>query len=76
MKAKKAIANALKQRRKELNMSAEDVIKELSYRGITLKEVTLYGYENAVSSPNVNTFLALCAIYHIENVMEYFGDCV
>lgn len=76
MKAKKAIANVLKQRRKELNMTIEDVVKELSYRGINIKDVTLYGYENAVSSPNVNTFIALCAIYHIENVMEYFGNCV
>ena len=73
MKAKKALANALKARRKELNMTAEDVVSALAAKGIAIKEVTLYGYENAVSAPNVQTFLSLCAIYQIDDIMQYFG---
>ena len=73
MRANKAIAAALKQRRIELHMSVEDVINALADRGVHLKPVTLYGYENAVSSPNAQTFLYLCAIYHIDDIVNYFG---
>lgn len=73
MKADKAIANALKDRRKELKLSIPDVVASLGDRGITISETTLYGYENAVSAPNVRVFLALCSIYEIDDIMEYFG---
>lgn len=73
MRANKAIAAALKQRRNELHMTPEEVINALADRGIHLKPVTLYGYENAVSTPNAQTFLYLCAIYQIDDIIGYFG---
>lgn len=73
MKATKTIANALKRRRKELNMSAEEVVTALAGYGINIKEATLYGYENAVATPNAQTLLWLCAIYQIDDILNYFG---
>ena len=72
MKAKKALANALKNRRNELNMSVEDVINALADNGTYIKPATLYGYENAVATPNVQIFLQLCRIYQIDDILGYF----
>ena len=73
MRANKAIAEALKRRRNELNLTPEDVVNALADKGINIKPVTLYGYENAVSTPNAQTFLRLCAIYQIDDIMGFFG---
>lgn len=63
----------LKRKREMLGLSAEEVINKLSKRGIDISAKTLYGYENGVSTPRVNTFIALCDIYHINDIMGEFG---
>ena len=67
------ISLLLKQTRSLLGMKGEDVVEQLKSRGINISVKTLYGYENSVSMPNVNTFIALCDIYRIENIKESLG---
>ena len=67
---KKQIADLLKDKRLERDLKGSEVVRQLkqSY-DIELSDKTLYGYENGVSSPNIPTFLALCKIYEIEDVI-------
>lgn len=74
MVSSKSIADALKRRRAELHLSAEEVVAALSEAGYSVSKKTLYGWENDVSSPNVRIFLKLCEIYQIEDIMNFFID--
>ena len=56
----------LKQLRSASGLSGRDVARKLALYGISLSEKTLYGYENGVSMPNADVFLALCSIYDCE----------
>jgi hypothetical protein len=38
--------------------------------GIDISAKSLWGYENLVSAPSIQTFLALCKIYEIEDVLS------
>lgn len=67
------ISCILKQKRNELGLTPQDVIAALKERGIEIKEKALYAYENGDNSPKVNTFIALCDIYKISDVMGEFG---
>lgn len=62
-------------RRLRLNsgLSADEVVDMLRYRGIEINSKTLYGYEQGVSTPRVNTFIALCDIYKVHDIMAEFG---
>lgn len=67
---KKQIADLLKDMRLEKDLKGPEVVRLLKQRfDIELSDKTLYGYENGVSSPNIPTFLALCDIYEIEDVL-------
>jgi len=69
MVTKKQIANLLKDKRLECGLTGVEVVQRLKLQyDIDLSDKTLYGYERAVSSPNVPLFLALCRIYEIEDV--------
>lgn len=69
MFTKKQIADLLKDKRLELGLTGLEVVRRLKQQyDIDLSDKTLYGYERAVSSPNVPLFLALCRIYEIEDV--------
>jgi len=69
MYTKKQIADLLKDKRLELGLTGLEVVQRLKQQyDIDLSDKTLYGYERAVSSPNVPLFLALCRIYGIEDV--------
>ena len=70
----KRIAELLKARRAELKMSVGDVVAQLAERGIRVAPKTFFGWENAVSRPNVTAFLALCRIYGIDEILDYFED--
>lgn len=70
---KTLIPEILRKYRNDLKLSAEEVVTKLRARDIDISEKTLYGYENGVSSPKVNTFLCLCDIYGIKNIMDEFG---
>lgn len=69
MFTKKQIADLLKDKRLELGLTGLEVVRRLKQQyDIDLSDKTLYGYERAVSLPNVPLFLALCRIYEIEDV--------
>lgn len=73
--SKKQIASLLKDRRMQMDMKGPEVVQKLkSFYDIELSDKTLYGYENGVSSPNIPTFLALCKIYEIDDVMDALGQ--
>lgn len=63
----------LRRLRLESGLSAEEVVDMLRLRGIEINSKTLYGYEQGVSTPRVNTFIALCDIYNVRDIMAEFG---
>lgn len=74
MKPNSKIAAILREHRNKLHLSGKQVTSILKneYK-IEISEKTLLGYESSVGTPRVNTFLALCKIYHITDVMQEFG---
>lgn len=66
------IGTLLKLKRKELNLSVKQVVDSLKSYNISISEKTLYGWENNYRQPDAYTFLILCAIYQISNVLDYF----
>lgn len=68
------ISLILRQHREQLKLSPREVVDKLKAKGIDISEKTLYGYENGVANPKVNTFIALCDIYEIKDVMGTFTD--
>lgn len=64
------IARMLKAKRKELGLSAKDVITQLKAYGISISDKTLYGWENAHRQPDADAFVALCHIYNIDSLSE------
>mgnify|MGYP003299044497 CR=1 FL=1 len=67
------IPAALKQLRKTSSYTAKDVTQMLTAYNINISEKTLYGYENGISMPNADTFVALCMIYRCDNPLDAFG---
>lgn len=67
---KSEIATLLKQLRKTSGYQIEYVCQELAKVGCVINKKTIYGYENAVSTPNADIFLELCRIYHCENPLD------
>lgn len=63
----------LRQKREQLGLSIEEVVQKLDERQIKISSKTLYGYENGVGTPKVNTFIALCDIYGIDDILGAFG---
>jgi len=70
------IGSILKQHRKTSGLSADYVINSLKEYGIDIKSKTLYGYENDISMPNADVFIALCKIYKCYGVMDFFSSTV
>ncbi len=68
------ISTLLKQLRKASGYSAKDAARELSAYEFSLSEKTLYGYENGISMPNADVFLALCKIYGCDDPVHLTGD--
>ena len=65
------IGETLKALRSSNKLSAEDVVSRLKDRGIPISAKTLYGYENG-QPVRSSTFLALCEIYSVKNVISTF----
>lgn len=61
-------ANFLKSKRKELKMSVNYVLERLEEYGIIISSKTLYGWESGNRSPTIDSFMALCRIYGVEDV--------
>lgn len=68
------ISSVLKQLRKTSQQTAVDVIEKLKEYQIDISAKTLYGYENGISMPNADVFVALCQIYNCDNPMNVFGN--
>lgn len=67
------IGEVLRQKRRELNYSVDDVCLKLHDYGITISAKTLYNYETSYRQPDADTLMALCEIYKIDDIMKTFG---
>ena len=70
---KKQIGSTLKNLRNTAGLSTIEVIERLKAFDVDLSEKTLYGYENGLSSPQINTLFRLCEIYGVDDVSKTFG---
>lgn len=70
----KKIGGRLKFRRKELGMSVKDVVVALANLNIIISDKTLYGWESGHRQPDADTFVVLCQIYKIDNMLDYFSN--
>lgn len=68
-----SIGTTLKKARKNAHMSVENVCLFLSENNIHVATKTIYGWENDFSSPNISTFLLLCKLYGIKDILKTFG---
>ncbi len=73
MLSKSEIANKLKQLREKNGLSVKEVIQKLSSNGIKISLKTLYAWESGRNQPDADTFMVLCDIYEVKNVMDTFG---
>lgn len=73
VKSKEEIARVLKTFRQKTGLSARDVTYQLSLYDIKVSPKTIYGWESGHSQPNADTFLMLCDIYGIDDIMLAFG---
>jgi DNA-binding XRE family transcriptional regulator len=73
VKSKEEIAKVLKGFRQKTGLSAKEVTYQLSLHDIEVSPKTLYGWESGHSQPNADTFLMLCDIYGIDDIMRAFG---
>ena len=71
--AKKTIAQVLKERRRELKLSAKEVCASLNSLGVKISPSTLYGYENGNRKPDPDTLFMLCNEYDIDDMMLELG---
>jgi transcriptional regulator with XRE-family HTH domain len=67
------IAKVLKEYRKKNNLTVKEAAALLSQRSVFCAEKTLYGYESGHSQPDADTFLILCDIYNIDDILGAFG---
>ena len=67
------IAIYLKYYRKYNNLSVAEVSEILKEHNVNAAVKTIYGWENGQSQPDADTFMLLCEIYNIENILETFG---
>lgn len=68
------ISQVLKKCRIENHLSLNDVISYLSNNNIQkIQSSTLYSWENGQSLPNIDTFLNLCKLYHIQDILYTFS---
>ncbi len=68
-----SMAATLRQLRQARGLTAKEVAEILASKDVDISEKTLLGYENGVSAPKVNTFLRLCEIYRVTDIMGTFG---
>lgn len=67
------IPNTLKKLRNDNNLSVKEVSEKLKKYNIDINSKTIYNYENGISSPNADTFLALCEIYGCIDIFNTFN---
>lgn len=70
---KNRMGRILKEYRLKNNLSLESVMNYLREQGVqNVRPTTLYSWENGQSMPNVYTFLQLCRLYHIDDILRVF----
>lgn len=70
---KHRMGKILKEYRIKNELTHEMVINYLTEHGFqSIRLTTLYSWENGQSMPNVYTFLQLCRLYHIEDILRVF----
>ena len=67
------MGKTLRQAREQVSMPVQDVINRLSELGIEISDKALYNYEKGHRTPDVDTLMALCRIYGIEDILGVFG---
>lgn len=67
---KEQVAALLRDKRNEKGLTGQEVSDKLKLYGINISKTTIWGYEKGVSRPSVQTFLALCKIYEIADVIS------
>lgn len=68
-----AIGNVLKAKRKQNNYSVKDIVKILAEKDIPVAEKTVYSWESGHRQPDADTFMILCSIYKITDILTEFG---
>lgn len=67
------IGNRLRALRRKSGMSARETCMRLAREyDLKIQENTLVTYESERRIPNAEIFLALCNMYHCENILDYF----
>lgn len=69
---RKKIGHLLKERRKELGLSVQEVADRLLNSGIEIAAKSIYNWEAGTRQPDADTFIYLCGIYKIDNILDYF----
>jgi transcriptional regulator with XRE-family HTH domain len=67
------IGIVLRKLRDKKGFTAKQAVLHLLILGFDISEKTLYGYESGARMPNSDLFMALCAIYEVENILGEFG---
>jgi transcriptional regulator with XRE-family HTH domain len=70
---KSEIAKNLRSYRQKANLTGTEVIAKLKSNGIVFTVKALYNWETGRSQPDCDTFMALCDIYGIENILSAFA---
>ena len=68
--SKDQVASFLYEKRREKKLTGQEVSDKLKLYGIDISKTTIWGYEKGVSGPTVSTFLALCKIYEVDDVIS------
>lgn len=71
-KTRNELGNCLKTARINLHMQQRNVVEQLIPYGISISAGALSKWENGDAMPNPYQFFALCYVYGIEDVLQYF----
>lgn len=67
------IASKLREYRKEMGISVNEVSTFLKSQGYEIEARSVYGYENGSRMPNADVFLSLCVLYKCTDILFEFG---
>ena len=72
MISKKEVGTILKTARKKMNFSVDDSVAALQKENISVAPKTIYSWESGNSMPGADTFITLCKIYKIRDILAAF----
>ena len=67
------MAKKLRSLRESEGLTVNDTIDRLLQRGIKISPKTLYSWEIGRAQPDADTFMMLCDIYMVEDILTEFG---